>query len=169
MLKHRRRDAMTVSKRFRWEGAHRLPWHTGGCQNLHGHSYLMWVKLEGTPDDQGIVIDFKDIKAVLKPLVEAWDHAVLVAEDDDALQEAVDLLGSKHFVLPYDTTSENLCTFVADYLGTEALGLLQKLNISTIRVRIQETETCYAELVKPVASYAAHSVAHTNTALSVDQ
>ena len=160
---------MTVSKRFRWEGAHRLPWHTGGCQNLHGHSYLMWVELAGTPDDRGMVIDFKDIKTVLKPLIDAWDHAVLVAEDDDALQQAVDLLDSKHFVLPYDTTSENLCAFVADYLGKEAFGLLQQHNISTIRVRIQETETCYAELVKPVAAYTANGVTHANTALSLNQ
>lgn len=145
---------MNVSKRFRWEGAHRLPWHTGGCQNLHGHSYVMWVELTGTPDAQGMVIDFKNIKKVLKSLVDAWDHAVLVAENDGDLLQAIELLKSKHFILPYDTTSENLCQYVTDYLGKEALDVLLQHNISAIRVRVKETETCYAELETPVAAYA---------------
>lgn len=150
---------MKVAKRFRWEAAHRLPWHTGGCQNLHGHSYAMMVELEGEPDAQGMVIDFQDIKRVLKPLVEAWDHAVLVAADDAALAQAVALLGSKHFVFPYDTTSENLCRYVVDYLGREAFETLRHHRVTTIGVRVQETETCYAALTAPVAAYAANGAA----------
>ena len=34
---------MKVAKRFRWEGAHRLPWHAGLCRHLHGHSYALTV------------------------------------------------------------------------------------------------------------------------------
>ncbi|GIV03610.1 MAG: 6-carboxy-5,6,7,8-tetrahydropterin synthase [Fimbriimonadales bacterium] len=144
---------MKASKRFRWEAAHRLPWHTGGCQNLHGHSYEMWVELEGTPDDRGMLIDFKDIKKVMGPLVEAWDHAVLVADYDAELKQAIEILGSKHFVFPYDTTSENMCRYVADYLGHEALDVLLSHNISSIRVKVLETETCFAELEVAVAAY----------------
>lgn len=136
---------MTIAKRFRWEGAHRLPWHEGGCQHLHGHSYAMTVELDGTPDARGLLLDFKDLKAILKPLVDAWDHATLVAADDTALREAVELLDTKHAVLPFDTTSENLCTYVADYLAREGAETLREHAITAIRVRIQETETCYAE------------------------
>ena len=150
---------MKAAKRFRWEGAHRLPWHTGGCQHLHGHSYYMMVELEGEPDERGMLIDFKDIKRVLKPLVDAWDHATLVADDDALLLQAVELLGSKHFVLPYDSTSENLCRYVTDYLGTHARDTLLEHNVMTIRVRLQETETCYAELEVTVATYTTNGVA----------
>ncbi len=73
---------MKIAKRFRWEAAHRLPWHEGLCRNLHGHSYRMTVELEGEPDARGMVLDFKHLKRVLKPLVDAWDHAILVAESD---------------------------------------------------------------------------------------
>ena len=136
---------MKVAKRFRWEAAHRLPWHTGGCQHLHGHSYRMRVELEGETGEHGMVIDFKEIKRVLAPLVDAWDHATLVADYDEPLREAVEQLGSKYAVLPFDTTSENMCRYVADYLTTEAADVLQRHGIERVRVRIHETETCYAE------------------------
>jgi 6-pyruvoyltetrahydropterin/6-carboxytetrahydropterin synthase len=152
---------MKVAKRFRWEGAHRLPWHTEGCQHLHGHSYQMWVELSGEVPAQGMFIDFKEIKTILDPLVSAWDHAILVAESDEQLLAAIDLLASKHHVLPYDTTSENLCQYVADYLLTQASDLLVAHNIGTIKVKLQETETCFAELEVPVimpSTRAAHCV-----------
>ena len=136
---------MKVAKRFRWEAAHRLPWHTGGCQNLHGHSYYMWVEFSGMSDEKGMLIDFKDIKNVLGSLVDAWDHSVLVGESDEDLLKAVKLLKSKHYILPYDTTSENICQFVMEYLAEHALDLLIEYQISSVGVKLQETETCYAE------------------------
>ena len=145
---------MKVAKRFRWEAAHRLPWHQGGCENLHGHSYYMMVEVEGEPDDRGMLIDFKEIKRLLKPLVDAWDHAVLVADDDTALLQAIDILNSKHFILPFDSTSENLCTFVLDHLGRQGYEILKQHRVTTLRVRVQETETCYAEQESRVSAYA---------------
>ena len=136
---------MKVAKKFRWEAAHRLPWHEGDCKNLHGHSYHMTIELEGIQDDKGIVIDFAHIKQIIKPLVDAWDHATLVAESDNLLLELLKQLDSKYFVLPFDSTSENLCLFVANYLQQKASDLLLKHRVEVIRVKIQETETCYAE------------------------
>ncbi len=141
-----------VAKRFRWEGAHRLPWHTGGCQHLHGHSYTMMVEVEGEPDARGMLIDFHDIKRLVGPLVKAWDHATLVAEDDQALRQMLEQLAMKHAVLPYDTTSENLCRYVAEHLQREGAVLLRQHHITTIRVRVQETETCYAEVAQTVGA-----------------
>lgn len=143
---------MKVAKRFRWEGAHRLPWHTEGCQHLHGHSYQLWVELTGEATSQGMAIDFKAIKDILAPLITAWDHAILVDEADQQLLAAIDLLASKHYVLPYDTTSENLCQYVADYLLTHAAEVLATHDITAIGVKLQETETCYAELTVPVVA-----------------
>ncbi len=146
---------MKVAKEFRWEGAHRLPWHEGGCANLHGHSYRMTVELEGEPDARGMLLDFKILKQLVKPLVDAWDHATLIAEYDEVLQEAVDLLDSKKYILPFDTTSENLCRYVAEYLNREGGEVLRTHGITNISVSIRETETCYATLEsrieKPVA------------------
>ena len=137
---------MKVSKRFRWEAAHRLPWHEEGCQHLHGHSYVMWIELNGVPDSRGMVIDFKEIKNILKPLVDAWDHSILVSEGDFELIEAIKLLRSKHYTFPFDTSSENLCIYVVDYIKQHAMEVLIAHEITSVRVRVQETETCYADL-----------------------
>ena len=154
---------MKVAKRFKWEAAHRLPWHEGQCKFVHGHSYRMMVELEGTPDERGMLIDFKEIKQILKPLIERWDHATLIADYDTYLKRAVidvaeeEGVPSKYDILPYDTTAENLSTYVADYLGTEAYQTLKDHNIDIIRVRLFETETCYAEIERPVTRYSEQS------------
>lgn len=38
---------MRVGKEFRFEAAHRLPRHDGKCRRPHGHSYVLWVEVEG--------------------------------------------------------------------------------------------------------------------------
>lgn len=66
----------TVSKEFRFEAAHSLPHLPEGhkCRNVHGHSYRFAVEIEGRVDDRGFVIDYADISAAVKPLVEKLDH-----------------------------------------------------------------------------------------------
>jgi 6-pyruvoyltetrahydropterin/6-carboxytetrahydropterin synthase len=141
---------MTVAKTFRWEGAHRLPWHDGLCSNLHGHSYRMIVEIEGSPDNHGMVIDFNEIKKILSPLVEQWDHATLVHTRDTELLEIVQQQGWKHFVLPYDSTSENVARFAADYFCTAGATEIQSRGLTTVRVIVQETRTCQAEYSRPL-------------------
>lgn len=148
---------MKIAKRFRWEAAHRLPWHDGACRNLHGHSYRMTVELEGTPDAHGMLMDFKHLKRALQPLVEAWDHAVLVAEADAELRRVLAPTDWKHAVLPFDTTAENLCAYVAGYLCQTHAALLRARRVHTVRVRLAETETCYAEAERAVPARAASS------------
>jgi 6-pyruvoyltetrahydropterin/6-carboxytetrahydropterin synthase len=136
---------MKVAKEFRWEGAHRLPWHVGLCRHLHGHSYRMHVELSGPPDEQGMVADFQEIKAWVRPLVSEWDHAILVAESDRELLSVVREHDWRHVVLPYDTTAENLCRFVATWLLEHTGDRLSEIGVTLIRVRIMETGSSYAE------------------------
>ena len=141
---------MKIAKRFRWEGAHRLPWHDGPCRDLHGHSYEMFVEVEGTPDANGLLMDFKHLKRALMPLIDEWDHATLIAQNDDQLLDIMRNAGWRHSILPNDTTAENICLFVADYLVESSRELLVERKIHTVRVRVSETETCYAEAVRTV-------------------
>lgn len=136
---------MKIAKRFRWEGAHRLPWHDGLCRSLHGHSYTMFVEIEGEPDERGMLMDFKDLKHCLTDLINAWDHATIVAESDTELREVVESRDWKYYILPYDTTAENICIFAIDYLIEHSKAVLQAHKIQTVTVRVSETETCYAE------------------------
>jgi 6-pyruvoyltetrahydropterin/6-carboxytetrahydropterin synthase len=136
---------MKIAKRFRWEGAHRLPWHDGLCRSLHGHSYTMYVEIEGELDKRGMLMDFKDLKLCLVDLIEAWDHATMVAENDTELRNVVESRDWKHFILPFDTTAENICIYTADYLTRNSSDVLRSHDVTTVRVRVSETETCYAE------------------------
>lgn len=145
---------MIVAKRFHWEAAHRLPWHEGLCKNNHGHSYRMEAVVEGVVDPRGMVIDFQAIKAALKPLVDAWDHATLICADDAEYLEVARRLGWKHFVLPFDTTAENLARYAADVLCRDGAEALREASASGVRVRIFETETCYAEYARAVTGEA---------------
>ena len=49
---------MFVLKEFEFDAAHYLPEYNGKCERLHGHTYKLVVKVEGTPDKEGMVIDF---------------------------------------------------------------------------------------------------------------
>lgn len=141
---------MTVSKTFRWEGAHRLPWHGGLCKSNHGHSYRMEVAVEGEQDARGMVLDFQEIKRALAPLVEAWDHATLIAHDDQEYLEVAQRLGWKHYVLPYDTTAENVARYAADALCRDGADALAACGAREVRVRVHETATSYAEYARRV-------------------
>ncbi|MCW6039037.1 6-carboxytetrahydropterin synthase QueD [Spirulina subsalsa FACHB-351] len=72
-----------IYKEFRFEAAHRLPHHDGKCRRLHGHSWVGRVYVKGDRlipqgPKQGMIQDFGDLKAYLKPLVEEFlDHHYL--------------------------------------------------------------------------------------------
>jgi 6-pyruvoyltetrahydropterin/6-carboxytetrahydropterin synthase len=154
---------MKVAKRFRWEAAHRIPWHEAGCRHLHGHSYRMMVELEGEPTDASpgggaMLIDFKHVKRMVAPVVDAMDHATLVHASDTELREAVEVLDSKVYVMPADTTAENVALHVAAEIQQRGADVLRAHGVETIRVQVWETETCYAEAERPVTEAAPASV-----------
>lgn len=67
-----------VIRAFSFEAAHELPWHAGKCKRLHGHSYRFEVTVEGPLDDNGIVIDFDDVKRVVQAeVIDRYDHQYL--------------------------------------------------------------------------------------------
>jgi 6-pyruvoyltetrahydropterin/6-carboxytetrahydropterin synthase len=69
-----------IYKEFKFEAAHKLvgvpPTHK--CARLHGHSYRVRVYLRGPLDPTiGWVMDFADLKAVCKPVIDELDHSYL--------------------------------------------------------------------------------------------
>ena len=67
-----------VTRSFSFEAAHQLPWHAGKCKRLHGHHYRVEVTVEGPIDDNGVVIDFEDVKSVVQAeIVDRYDHQYL--------------------------------------------------------------------------------------------
>lgn len=69
---------MIIIKEFEFDAAHYLPQYNGKCEHLHGHTYKLVVKAEGTPDAEGMVIDFTRLKAIVQDKVlSKLDHSCL--------------------------------------------------------------------------------------------
>ncbi len=69
---------MIIIKEFDFDAAHFLPEYNGKCERLHGHTYKLVVKVEGTPDHEGMVIDFVKLKNIVKDkAVSKLDHYLI--------------------------------------------------------------------------------------------
>jgi len=71
---------MDIYKEFTFEAAHLLPNVPAGhkCGRLHGHSFRVQVHVRGPLDPVlGWVMDFADLKAVVKPVIARLDHYFL--------------------------------------------------------------------------------------------
>jgi 6-pyruvoyltetrahydropterin/6-carboxytetrahydropterin synthase len=71
---------MVIFKKFAFDSAHFLPNVPDGhkCKNIHGHTYHLTVYLEGDLEkDLQWVMDFKDLKDVVKPVVDRLDHQLM--------------------------------------------------------------------------------------------
>jgi|TARA_Y100000034_G_scaffold133368_1_gene198643 6-pyruvoyltetrahydropterin/6-carboxytetrahydropterin synthase len=115
---------VSVTKLFEFEACHHLPNYDGACRNLHGHSYKLEVEVKGEVDvESGMVMDFSELKSVVKELViDEYDHANL----------------NDFFDMP---TAENMVVKIFDDLGHALDGI-----DDVVRVRLYETSTSYAEV-----------------------
>lgn len=71
---------MEIYKRFVFDSAHFLPNVPDGhkCKNIHGHTYRLTVYLEGDLDEElQWVMDFKDLKDVVRPVIDTLDHRLM--------------------------------------------------------------------------------------------
>jgi 6-pyruvoyltetrahydropterin/6-carboxytetrahydropterin synthase len=132
---------MKIAKEFRWEMGHRLPEHFGLCKNIHGHSYKMIVEFEGKLDKNQMVIDYYDVEKIVNPVIEKLDHSFMVNIDDKIVIEFLEKMNSKKVVVGFNSTAENIC----NYLLSEIKKISLPSNISSIKVRVYETQFDYAE------------------------
>ncbi|KUG26756.1 queuosine biosynthesis qued, ptps-i [hydrocarbon metagenome] len=132
---------MKISKEFKWEMGHRLPFHSGKCKNIHGHTYKMRVEIEGDLDENGMVIDYYDVSEIISPMVEELDHSFMVKETDKEIIDFLDKLNSKKVVVPFETTAENITLHLLEKIKER----INSNRIKRIKVRVYETEKTYAE------------------------
>ncbi len=135
---------MKVAKEFRWEMAHRLPFHNGRCKNLHGHSYRAVIEFDGDQLTDGMLIDFYDIFNIVNPIIDKMDHSILVDSSDKELLEIANQINDRVVVVDFPTTVENISRFIVEEITKS--NLPQKLNL--ILVRVYETVDSYAEYQK---------------------
>ncbi|SVD81712.1 uncharacterized protein METZ01_LOCUS434566 [marine metagenome] len=135
-----------ITKEFKFEMAHALHGYDGLCANIHGHSYRLWVTVRGDVKKEnkhikdGMVMDFTDLKSIIKPtIIKKYDHSLVL--NANSPHANLDLSAfDKVYYLPYQPTSENLVTDFANSITS----LLPK-NVELLKVVLSETVSSFAE------------------------
>jgi 6-pyruvoyltetrahydropterin/6-carboxytetrahydropterin synthase len=142
-------STIRITKQFSFETGHALYGYDGKCKNVHGHSYKLSVTVIGQPITDtsnvkyGMVIDFTDLKKIVKEeIVDVFDHATVFNKNTPHIELAQELQQRGHHVIlvDYQPTSENM---VIDFAAKISNRL--PANIQLFSLRLQETETSYAE------------------------
>ena len=101
--------------------AHSLRNYPGDCARLHGHNWQVEVSVcSNVLDDNGIAIDFREIKKQTKLVIKRLDHQYL------------------NEIKPFDVlnpTAENIAKYFFDEVGL----LINNEDIKVIEVLIWET------------------------------
>ena len=109
--------------------AHNLRNYRGKCENPHGHNYKVRITLRGeTLDVSGLLLDFKDLKHVMRPVIDRLDHQML--NDLDPFTEI-------------NPSAENMARYFYDETNRQLAALTQ----GRVRVKdctIYETDTTTA-------------------------
>jgi len=118
---------VTVEDSF--AAGHYLRNYKGKCENPHGHNYKVRVTLAGTElDKAGLLLDFKDLRDVMKHVIDRLDHQMI--NDLDPFTRL-------------NPSAENL----AKYFYDEANGKLGHTTGGRVRVKsvtVFETDTTTA-------------------------
>lgn len=142
-------STIRITKQFNFETGHALYGYDGKCKNVHGHSYKLSVTVIGKPISDsskvkyGMVIDFSDLKKIVKEeIVDVFDHATVFNQNTPHIELAKELKTRDHHVIlvDYQPTSEMM---VIDF-ASKIKKRLPK-NIDLFSLRLQETETSFAE------------------------
>ncbi len=79
---------MKVGRTFYFDAAHYLPRYKGKCEQPHGHTYRLDVVVDGKMSEDGMVIDFNDLKKTVQDkVIERLDHQDLNKIFDDPTAE----------------------------------------------------------------------------------
>jgi 6-pyruvoyltetrahydropterin/6-carboxytetrahydropterin synthase len=146
-------ESISITRRLEFDAGHRIPNHDGQCRHLHGHRYAIEVTLTGDvanhpgKADDGMVLDFGDIKRLTNQyIVEPWDHAFLVAQEDKGLVEYLNSIPNhKTVVMEHVPTVENLASTAFKVLQPVFEKAFEgRLKLASIR--LYETPNCWADV-----------------------
>ena len=118
---------VTVEAGF--SSGHYLRNYKGKCENPHGHNYKVCVTLIGAElDHAGLLVDFKLLKNLLRPIIDRIDHQML-----NDLEPFTKL----------NPSAENMAKYFYDQTS-EQLAALTQGRVRVKKATIWETDTCTA-------------------------
>lgn len=133
---------MLVTKTIQIDMGHRVPNHKSKCKNLHGHRYVIEVGvddnviLEKGVSNEGMVIDFGDLKEIMMTMIhDIYDHSFVMSTEDNLKKiflKLVEQEQQKIVFVPFVPTAENLSKHW--YKTIEKKLLEKKIKLKYIKV-----------------------------------
>lgn len=108
-----------------FDSAHFLARYNGKCRNIHGHRWRVVIEIAGENLDDGMVVDFTDIKAALKALTDNLDHS-LVMEKDTLKPQTYECLvdeGFRIMIMDFRPTAENFAKYFFDEVNNKGFNI----------------------------------------------
>ena len=127
----------SVTKRIEFCYGHRLMDYRGVCQHPHGHNAVVEIDIRSDNlDARNMVVDFSDIKRIVKGWIDReLDHKMILRRDDP-LADALRRLGEPMFLLDTNPTAERIAQLIYDVSREHGLPVS--------RVTVWETPTSWA-------------------------
>ncbi len=116
---------------------HRLLNYDGKCKHLHGHNARAVITLESESlDHRGMVIDFNDIKSVVKEWIDGEiDHKMLLSINDP-IGPLLKAEGEALFLMEDNPTAENIAKLIYKFVTQKGFPVKE--------VVLWETDNSYA-------------------------
>ncbi len=140
---------------FKFSAAHFLIFESGEAERLHGHNYRVRVEIEGRLSQHGLVLDFKQVKPLVRELCDELDEHWLVPGRHpelkvEALEEGSTRVRYRErtytvptadvIVLPINnTSSENLAGWLGAELERRLARRFPGVSLRRLRVAVEET------------------------------
>jgi 6-pyruvoyltetrahydropterin/6-carboxytetrahydropterin synthase len=110
-----------------FSSAHALRGYQGKCENTHGHNYKVEIYVRGQRLNHiGLLIDFKDLKAATRKVVDYLDHK--------------NINELPPFDVEVNPSAEEMAVFFLHEVGRE----VNDDRVQVYKVRVWETDTCAA-------------------------
>ena len=139
---------MQIMKRVRTETAHRLYPYEGDCAQIHGHSYIFEVTIDGE-SNKAMLMDFKDLKKILQDkLVDFLDHKLVLYRGDPDFATFSQLCDNV-VGWPAMPTAESFAKCSALVIVSELAQVID-FQLTSVEVKVWETaDSCatYKEIV----------------------
>ena len=127
----------SVTKRIDFCYGHRLLDYDGLCRHPHGHNAVAEIEVRTeTLDRRNMVVDFGDIKRLVKQWIDReLDHRMILRHDDP-LVKPLQALGEPVYLLDSNPTVERIARLVFD--------VSRERGLSVDRVTVWETPSSWA-------------------------
>lgn len=117
---------LTVEDTF--ASAHQLRGYKGKCENIHGHNWKVVLSVKGRKlNDIGLLIDFNDMKTILKKITGYLDHKNI------------------NEISPFDTlnpSSELIAEFICNETAKELIKFGNDIEVESVTVWESGTSRC---------------------------